>query len=157
MSLRRIALEDPAQDDVRALIDALDAYQKPMYPIESFYGIDMNALKQPEVSFAVARNDLGEALGCGAVVQTHGHDVPYGEIKRMFVLPQCRGMGVAQDLLHFLQSQAQQRGLNVLRLETGVKQLDAIALYERFGFAVRPFFAPYPNDPLSVFMEKRLQ
>jgi putative acetyltransferase len=63
-----ISLESPAQPDVIRLIDELDAYQKPMYPAESHHGIDIDALLQPNVIFAVARNDTGEAVGCGAIV-----------------------------------------------------------------------------------------
>jgi len=44
-----IALEPPAQPDVIALIDELDAYQKPLYPLESHYGFDIDALAQPHV------------------------------------------------------------------------------------------------------------
>ena len=51
----RIELESPDQPDVLALIEDLDAYQKPLYPIESFHGIDLEALSRPDVLFAVAR------------------------------------------------------------------------------------------------------
>ncbi len=47
-------------------------------------------------------------------------------------------------------------GIPCLRLETGIKQDAAIALYEKNGFARIGYFGDYPNDPLSVFMEKRL-
>jgi putative acetyltransferase len=44
----------------------------------------------------------------------------------------------------------------MVRLETGIKQPAAIRLYERGGYALRPAFAPYVDDPLSLFMEKAL-
>src|SRR5437868_5474585 len=74
----RVAIERPDQPDVVRLIDELDAYQKPLYPAESHHGIDMDALLQPSVMFAVARDDEGDALGCGAVV-INGD---WGELKR---------------------------------------------------------------------------
>ena len=64
----RIALERPDTPAIVALIDALDAYQKPLYPAESHHGIDMHALTAPGVLFAVARDGSGEPCGCGAVV-----------------------------------------------------------------------------------------
>jgi putative acetyltransferase len=150
--MTRIALEQPDQPDVVALIDELDAYQKPLYPPESHHGIDVGALMQPHVLFAVARTDLGEALGCGAVVMNGG----WGEVKRMFVRPGTRGQGIAQGIIAFLEAQAAARGLVLMRLETGVSQPEALRFYERAGFVRRGPFADYRDDPLSVFMEKRL-
>ena len=97
----QIRLESPDQPDVLRLIDALDAYQKPLYPAESHHGIDLAALMQPEVLFAVARDDRGTAVGCGAIVV--GPEL--GEVKRMFVDPAARGGGIARRLLSFLEQQ----------------------------------------------------
>ena len=91
-------------------------------------------------------------MGCGAVVLS----AQYGEVKRMFVKPKDRRHGVGNALLRFLEQEAVRRGCTLLRLETGVKQPAAIALYERSGFTRRGPFGSYPNDPLCVFMEKRL-
>ena len=44
-----------------------------------------------------------------------------------------------------------------MRLETGVKSVEAIHLYQRFGYAPRGPFGRYPPDPLCVFMEKQLK
>jgi putative acetyltransferase len=146
----RIKLERPDQPEVVALIDALDAYQKPLYPPESHYGIDMTALLQPEVRFAVARSDAGAAIGCGAIVLT----AAYGELKRMYLRPEWRGRGLAQQLLDFLEAQAALEGCRRYTLETGIYQLSAIALYERAGYVRCAPFGDYPPDPLSVFMSK---
>lgn len=148
----RIALESANQPEVVALIDELDAYQKPLYPPECHYGIDMNALTQPNVLFAVARNASGEAVGCGAVVVTGD----WGEIKRMFVRPVVRGAGVGRAVIAFLETEAAARGVTVVRLETGISQPEAIGLYGRCGYERRGPFADYPDDPFSIFMEKTL-
>ena len=63
-----VTLEPANQPDVLALIDELDAYQKPLYPPESHHGIDIEALSQPNVLFAVARDGEGVAVACGALV-----------------------------------------------------------------------------------------
>lgn len=148
----RIAVERPDQPAIIALIDALDAYQKPLYPPESHHGIDMAALLAPAVVFAVARDHSGEALGCGAVVICDD----YGELKRMYVPPAARGRGVGGALLRFLEQHAAQRGCAWLRLETGIRQPEALRLYARAGFVERTPFGDYRPDPLSVFMEKPL-
>ena len=147
-----IAFERPDQPDVARLIDALDAYQKPLYPPESHHGIDMAALLQPNVLFAVVRDADRCAVGCGAVVVRAG----FGELKRMFVSPQQRGRGIGALLLGFLEDAAVARGCRSLGLETGIHQPAALAMYERAGYARRGPFGDYVEDPLSVFMEKQM-
>lgn len=145
-----IALEPANQPEVLALIEQLDAYQKPLYPAESHHGIDMAALSQPNVVFAVARDEWGHAVACGVIVL----ETRYGELKRMFTLPSHRGRGIARSLLLFLEAQAQARGCHLFMLETGYLQPEAIALYERLGYSSRGPFGPYTEDPNSVFMHK---
>jgi putative acetyltransferase len=147
-----VTLESPNQPDVIALIEALDAYQDTLYPPEARYALDLTALCQPEVLFAVARDDHGVAQGCAAVVLGPA----YGEVKRMFVTPGARGTGLARQILQALEHEAQARGCTALRLETGPAQPDAIAFYERQGFLRCGPFGDYPDHPLSVFMGKAL-
>ena len=78
------------------------------------------------------------------------------EIKRMFVSPAARGNNIGRLLLQKLQAVAIERGINVLRLETGIKQPEALALYRSAGFVEIGPFAHYRPDELSVFMEKTL-
>jgi len=145
-------LERPDQAEVIALIDALDAWQMVLYPPESHHGVGLDVLLQPNVLFAVARDASGGAVGCGAVVLHEG----YGELKRMYVQPGLRGRGSGRDLLMFLEEQAQVRGCTRLRLETGVRQPEALRLYGKSGYFLRPPFGDYFEDPNSVFMEKQL-
>ena len=146
-----IRLEPANQPDVLALIEALDAYQMPLYPLESHHGIDIAALSAPNVIFAVVRDDAGHAMACGAIVL----EAEYGELKRMFTRPECRGQGLARALLQRLESEAAARGCRDFMLETGYLQHEAIALYERMGYRRRAPFGPYAEDPNSVFMHKR--
>lgn len=148
----RIAFERPDQPEVVALIDELDAYQKPLYPPKSHHGMPIAALMRPHVLFAVARTGEGEAAGCGAVVLNEG----WGELKRMYVRPALRGRGIAQGIIAALEGSARERGLALMRLETGVSQPEALRLYERAGYARRGPFGGYGPDPLSVFMEKHI-
>lgn len=145
-----VSLEPAAQPDVIALIEALDAYQIPLYPAESHHGIDMAALSQPNVLFAVARDGEGRAVACGAIVV----GPTYGELKRMYTLPSHRGQGIARALLALLESEARSRGVCQFTLETGYLQHDAIGLYERLGYRRCGPFGDYAEDPNSVFMSK---
>jgi putative acetyltransferase len=138
------------QPDVVALIEALDAYQKPLYPAESHHGIDLSALSMPNVIFVVARNEQRIAVGCGAIVL----EIGYGELKRMYTTPSVRGQGIGRAILSALEQLAAHAGISVFRLETGYLQPEAIALYERCGYRHRGPFGDYTNDPNSVFMEK---
>lgn len=147
-----ITLESVDQPDVRALIDALDAYQGALYPPESNYHLSVEALKATNVSFAVARDADRIAIGCGAVVLFDG----YGELKRMFVPPAQRGRGIAKAIITYLEAHAVQRNCLLLRLETGIYQPEAHGLYARAGYQRRGPYGDYPDDPLSVFMEKRI-
>ena len=55
-----------------------------------------------------------------------------------------------------IEAHAVESGMSVVRLETGIYQPEAIGLYERMGYTRRGPFGDYAEDPLSVFMEKRL-
>jgi ribosomal protein S18 acetylase RimI-like enzyme len=59
-------------------------------------------------------------------------------------------------MLDHLADCAQERGIKVLRLETGIYQVEAIGLYERYGFQRRPPFGEYKIDPMSLYFEKAL-
>jgi putative acetyltransferase len=149
----QITLESPNQPDVIALIQALDDYQTSLYPPESNHLLDINALMQPNVLFVVARPGPNRpAVACGAVVLMGD----YGEVKRMYVQPAQRGHGAAKAILTTLETEAANVYCPCLRLETGIHQHEAIALYERSGFTRCGRYGEYPEDPLSVFMEKRI-
>jgi putative acetyltransferase len=148
----RARLESPDQPEVIRLIAELDAYQDTLYPPESRHALDLASLKQPNVLFAVARHPDGHAAGCGAIVL--GEE--YGEVKRMYVDPDCRGQGLARQIFSLLEGSAIDRGCRLLMLETGPSQPEAIAFYERCGFSRTSPFGSYRDDPLSVFMRKAI-
>lgn len=148
----RISIEPPRQPGVVRLLELSDAYALSLYPAESNHLLDIASLEKPEVTMFVARHD-GVVVGCCALVD--GGDGS-GEIKRLFVDPDRRGFGIAGRLLEALEAQARAVAIGVLRLETGIRQPEAIGLYERIGYVRRGPFADYPDDPLSLFMEKRV-
>ena len=147
-----VKLESPNQPEIISLIEELDAFQDTLYPAEARYAIDLTKLEQENVLFAVARNDDGLAIGCGALVLND----EWAELKRMFVLPSQRGKGAAAKILAKLEIEAAKCDCSLLQLETGPYQLEALAFYKRHGFEVCGAFGDYPEHPLSVFMDKKL-
>jgi len=147
-----IRLEDPRQEDVMRMLSALDRYLQSLYPPESNHILGVAALCAPDVRFWVARRE-GVAHGCGALrIDAAG----YGEVKRMYVTPEARGQNVGRAILACIEDQAAREGLALMRLETGIHQAAAHALYRSGGYAKCAPFGEYRPDPLSVFMEKRL-
>jgi putative acetyltransferase len=148
----RIEIGDPRQPEVLVMLEDSDSYYASLYPADSNHLLDASTLAAPEVTFLVAR--VAERIaGFGAVVQ---HDAELGEIKRMYVDPAMRGRQLGRLLLSALEDCARAKRLSCLRLETGVKRSEAIALYRSAGYREIPPFGNYKPDPLSLFMEKRL-
>jgi putative acetyltransferase len=146
-----IAPGNPTDPNVVRMIAESDRYYAGLYPAESNHLLDPVSLLAPNVSFFVAR-DTDAVCGFGAVVAIP----PYGEIKRMYVDRSARRRGVGRDILLAIEQRARDLRLTQLRLETGVRQPEAIALYATHGFAEIGPFGDYAPDPLSVFMEKSL-
>jgi putative acetyltransferase len=138
--------------DGRALVDALLAELYGRYGEEDADAPDAGALAPPNGVFLVARLD-GRAVGCGGLRRV---DAGVGEIKRMYVMAGARRLGIGGQILRELEGQARRLGLERLRLETGVRQPEAIGLYERAGYERIENFPPYTDAPLSVCYAKDL-
>ena len=148
-----IAPEDPRQHDVRRIIAESGAYLQELYPSESNHLVDVDALAASDAVFLAARRN-GELLGSIAFrIIAPGH----AEIKRMFVRAQARGNGLGRRLLAAVEDAARQRNVDRISLETGIRQPEAIALYRASGYRDCPPFGTYREDPLSLFMTKRLR
>src|SRR5467141_3012121 len=147
-----IRLESPRQEDVMRLLAALDAFLESLYPPESNHILDIDTLCAPDIRFFVARRE-GRAVGCGAL---RLDPAGYGEVKRMFVHPEARGQKLGREILMRIEAQASREGLKWMRLETGIHQAEALALYRGAGYAERGPFGEYTSDPLSHFLEKVL-
>jgi putative acetyltransferase len=146
-----IAEAPPDAPDALTLLKGLDAHLGGLpYPEESRHAFSVEKLLREGVAFFVARYG-GTPAACGGVLL---FGTEYGEVKRMFVRPDHRGLGLGKAILGHLASYARSRNVPVLRLETGIYQTEAMGLYERFGFQRRPPFGEYREDPMSVYYEK---
>ena len=147
-----ITAERPDTADAVSLIEELEAHLNPIYPRQSRHGLSVERLLAEAVAFFLLRSD-GAPAACGGVKLVGAE---YGEIKRMYVRPQYRGLGFGRSMLDHLADYTRTQGVDLLRLETGIHQREAIRLYERVGFRRIPPFGLYTDDPLSLCYEKQL-
>jgi putative acetyltransferase len=142
--------------EVIALLDELNAALAGSYSEEQRHGLPVDRLFQPNIRFFIARLD-GEAVACGGIGFYDG----FAELKRMYSKPSVRGRGVAKKLLARLEAEAIDAGQTLVRIETGVYQLEAMRFYERASYRRCEAFGPYATMApaaieTSVFYEKRL-
>ncbi|NUR46532.1 MAG: GNAT family N-acetyltransferase [Hamadaea sp.] len=131
--------------DVTLLVVAAEKELLSRYPDERITPVD------PLARFVVAYQ-MGEPVGCGAVA-TVAPGV--AELTRLWVRPASRRAGVGRRLLAGLERRAKADGHDTIILETGVRQPEAIALYEASGYHRIPPFGEYVGNPLSVCFEKK--
>ena len=147
-----IGPESPLQDDVRALIAELNAVLLALTPPEFCYHMTAEQMADAATTVWIARRN-GEAVGCGALRRIGGGA---GEVKRMFVRPECQGQGIAGQIVEAIEATARAEGLDRLLLETGDRHPAAWRVYERASFTRRGPFGDYPGSSYSVFYEKPL-
>jgi putative acetyltransferase len=125
--------------------------------LDARYGIDNHEPGPPpsgdNISYFVVATHNDVAVACGALRRLDGSSA---EIKRMYVVPQARGSGVAGAVLKALEDAATERGWTTLRLETGTLQPDAQRFYRRAGYHEIPLFGSYVGSELSVCFERQL-
>lgn len=155
-----ITVLDPFSAEAASLLAASDALMRSLYPgIDS--GIDEH-LEGPASLAASPGIFLGawrgpECLACGAVkVLQQADGQRLGEIKRVFVLPQARRLGLAQRLMQRLEQYLRDEGIEWARLETGIHQPEALALYAGLGYQRCASFGSYQANATGVLMHKRL-
>lgn len=94
------------------------------------------------------------AVGCGAFKE---YEPTVAEIKRMFVLPEKRGKGIASTVLNALEIWAKENGFQQAILETSNQLTNAISLYQKSGYEIIPNYGQYINVESSVCMKKILK
>lgn len=150
-----IARTEPTSDVGCALIDALNAELSGGYPEPgaTHFRLDPEEVTGGRGAFLVVYRK-GTPVGCGALRLLLAGTA---EIKRMYVLPALRGSGLGRRLLAALEAEARALGVRRLVLETGVRQVAALALYRATGFRSIPLFGEYRLSPeTSVCLGKDL-
>jgi putative acetyltransferase len=150
-----IKVEIPLQDDVRAMVAALNAFLQPLSPPKFQFQMTAEQMAGADTTVFVLRSGDGAAIGMGAL-KTHNPE--FGEVKRMFTRPQIRGTGLGRIILNAVEAEARRMGLRTLKLETGGTPgfEPAWRVYERGGFVRCGAFLDYPDTEYSRFYEKNL-
>ncbi len=109
--------------------------------------------KIAKIKHVVIAHENGQAIACGAIKE---YEQGIMEVKRMYTAPESRGKGIAGQILAELESWAAELGYQKCILETGLKQVAAIRLYEKSGYSRIPNYGQYAGIENSVCFEKRL-
>ncbi len=151
-----IARAELTADFSRALIDSLNAELSGLYsePGANHFHLDPEEVADGRGVFLVVYQD-GTPVGCGALRLL---DAATAELKRMYVSPTVRGTGMGRRLVAALESEARALGVQHLVLETGIRQIAALALYRATGFHTIPLYGEYClSSETSVCFGKDIQ
>jgi putative acetyltransferase len=150
-----IAVEDPNDHDVRALLQRHLTFARVQSPPEHVHALGTEAWSDPGLTLYGARLD-GVLTGVGAIRQL---DETHGELKAMHTRAEARGQGVGRAMLAHLLAVAQARGYDRVSLETGTMAAfaPARAMYRKAGFRPCPPFGAYTVNPYSVCMTLALE
>ena len=148
----RISPAEFASAPAQALITQLDQYLLSCYPPASIYSIEPQGFTVPGAQFWLAWEGTA-AVGC---VGIRPLAPGVAELKRLYVVPQWRGRGLGRALVATAEAGAIALGYGSIRLETGERQPESIALYTRCGYQPIPCFGPYVGDIHSRCFEKPL-
>ena len=150
----RISSEPPDSADARWCLEhyfreLAGRFETGFDPAKSI-SADPDELIPPAGVFVIARSD-GRPVGCGALKVERER---VGQLKRMWVSPEVRGLGLGRRLLEALEAHAREFGLRTLRLETNRALDEAQALYRRCGYRE---VAPFNDEPYAHhWFEKKL-
>lgn len=145
-----VAAERPDTPEIQTLLAERDAHFDRLYADEDRKPGKVD-LGRRDLIFFTARV-RGRLAGCGALI-VHGS---YGELKRFYLRPQFRGLGLGRRLVETLETQARAHGCVALKLEAGVLQPEAIGLYRSAGFEDGECFGEHRPNPLSIYLHKDL-
>jgi len=149
-----IAAETPLQDDVRALVAALNRWALEQTPREFCHHMTVEQMAVSDTTLFVARRN-GEAIGMGALRR---HPDGVGEVKRMYTRPEARGLGVGKAMVAEIIKLARAEGYRRLVLETGAVEGFASAwrIYEGHGFQRCGAVLDYADSAHNIFYAKDL-
>ncbi|MGY3214348.1 GNAT family N-acetyltransferase [Mucilaginibacter sp. HD30] len=152
MNLTRVKRTTSDDPDFKALVKELDK------DLRIINGEVMDVYDQHNIIEAIETVIIiyldNEPVACGCFKQYAGDTI---EIKRMYVKPHARGMGLSKTTLLQLEEWAKELGFTCSLLETGARQTEALGLYNKVGYVQIPKYEPYVDLPDSICFRKYLQ
>jgi len=149
--MTKIVKTDNTNQDFKNLVKELDAYLKVTDGDEHDFYNQFNSLEKIN-NVVVAYKDE-TAVGCGAFRIVDDSSV---EIKRMYVKPDHRGSGVANEILTSLEIWAKENKFQRCVLETGDRQVEAVRFYQKLGYHRIPNYGQYTEMENSLCFEKTI-
>ena len=134
------------------LVAALDAYLAITDGDEHAFYSQYNKIDKIKHVVVAYENEI--PVGCGAIKELAADSM---EVKRMFTSPEGRKKGTATTVLSALEQWAGELGYKKCVLETGIRQADAISLYQKCGYQSIPNYGQYIGVDNSVCFEKELK
>jgi len=171
-----ISLERILGAEADHLLVLSDQYMASLYPAESNHLVSSESLRADDAVFLGAfisstmslgtetagqpaktdelrsRSEVGECIAC--VAARFYREAGYAEIKRLYVQETYRGSGLSRTLMSAIEAEILAEGIDCARLEMGIRQPEADALYRSLGYRDIQPFGDYLLDPLSQFLEK---
>lgn len=144
-----IVRTDSTNHDFIELVKQLDCDLANRDGSEQAFYAQFNTIDK--IKYAVVLYEDGNPAGCGAIKQYSPNTV---EVKRMFILPESRGRGMASKILAELENWASEMYYTKCILETGKRQPEAINLYQKNGYCIIPNYDQYAGIENSVCFEK---
>jgi GNAT superfamily N-acetyltransferase len=159
MNIRRVPFDHP---DAVKLNDQVQAEYAERYGDEGdVTPLDARMFEPPLGRYLIAHDDRDRPLATGGWRTQNENDEGYAdgdaELKRMYVIPQARGLGLARRILAALETDARAAGRTRMVLETGTEQPEAIALYESSGYEPCAKFGHYRDSPMSRCFARSLR
>jgi len=109
--------------------------------------------KIDSIKYVVVAYIQNKPVGCGAIKH---YSESVMEVKRMFVVPEKRGHGIASVILRELENWSRELNYKKCILETGLRQPEAISLYKKNKYLIMPNYGQYKTVTSSVCFEKDL-
>ena len=109
--------------------------------------------KTDKIKYSIVAYENGIPVGCGAIREYSNDTI---EVKRMYVVPEKRGQGIASAILNQMEQWTIELSYRKCLLETGINQPEAIAMYKKNGYNIIPNYGQYQNVENSVCFEKVL-
>lgn len=142
---------DPRDPRASSLVELSNQHALSLYPPEVCY-LDSADDMVANNSCLLGIEDGDQLVTIGAAKIMEG----YGELKAVYTLPEHRGKGHARQIMLALERYLKDKGVWLVRLETGTLMPEAVRLYEKLGYVLTGPFNGYTNNGYSIFMEKSL-
>lgn len=146
-----VNIEKPTTADANMLLEELSLELEQITGNSGKHSFDISDISDTRAVFAVARDQSGQAVGCGAL-RVLSDDI--AEIKRVY--SRIKQSGIGKEIVGFLEKKATELGYVSIYLETRLINENAVSFYERLGYQRIPNYGKYQGNSEAVCFEKRL-